>query len=377
MSENVAGLLRRIVSPPKLNSLLLHVVAVAIALAIAIVVLLVIVLAYGESPGAVLSTVASKTFTVDKFAAMLNKGTTYYLAGLAAAIGFRMFLFNIGIDGQYRLGVFTAAIVGSAVALPGVLQVPLLIVVAMAVAGLFATIPAYLKASRGVSEVISTIMLNSVATGAIAYLLKPERFGVGGVATKTKDVNPSSTIPNFQLPGQSPNATGVYGFVLIAIVVGVIYWIVTERTSFGFELTASGTAPRAALLGGTNPRRMIVTTMILSGAMAGLIGLPELMGPITHSYGQGFPSGLAWVGLSIAILGRNHPVGILFGALLWVFLETAAKPLPLYDIPTEVIAVIQAVVVLAVVTSYEFVHRVSALQARRRAASFAVGPVAA
>ncbi|MEQ6901299.1 ABC transporter permease [Nocardioides sp. YIM 152588] len=370
LNERLEALVRRIVSPPRLASVGLHLLAVGIALGFAVAVLAIILAAYGTSPGAVIDVVGQYALTSQGWTAMVNKATTYYLAGLAAAIGFRMFLFNIGIDGQYRLGVFAAAVVGAAVSLPMVLQIPLLIVVSCVVAGAYAAIAAYLKASRGVSEVISTIMLNAVATGIIAFLISPDRLGArdeGSNNTQTPLMAESGWMPSIPVPGLGD----VYGFTLLAVLLGVGYWLVTERTRFGFEQTASGEAPRAALMGGTDPRRMIVATMVASGLIAGLVGLPELLGSPTHRYGIGFPAGLAWVGLSIAIIGRNHPIGVALGALLWAFLERCALPLDLIGVPKEVVAVVQATVVLAVVTSYQLVHGISDRNARRRAATYA------
>ncbi|WP_101523363.1 ABC transporter permease [Nocardioides houyundeii] len=361
----------RIVSPPRLASLALHALAVGISLALAVGVLGLILAAYGTSPIAVIDVVGTYAVTPQGWVAIVNKATTYYLAGLAAAIGFRMFLFNIGIDGQYRLGVFAAAVVGGAVELPFLLHVGLMIVVASAVAAAYAMVAAYLKAERGVSEVISTIMLNAIATGIIAYLLAPSRFGVhqeGSNNVQTALISDSGWVPSITVPG----AGDVYGFTVVAVLVGVLFWLVTERSRFGFEVRAVGSSPRAALLGGSDPRRMVILTMLASGMLAGLAGLPELLGA-THRYGISFPAGLAWVGLSVAIIGRNHPVGVAGGALLWAFLERCALPLDLIGVPKEVVSIVQAVVVLSVVTAYELVHRVSARRERRRAASVALG----
>lgn len=370
MTGRAEALVRRIVLPPRIANLGLHLVAVAIALGFATLVLALILAAYGTSPGAVIDVVVTYALTPDGWVSMINKGTTYYLAGLAAAVGFRMYLFNIGIDGQYRLGVFAAAVVGAAVSLPMVLQIPMLIVVACVVAAAYAGIAAYLKASRGVSEVISTIMLNAVATGIIAFLISPGRLGSrdeGSNNTQTPLMAESGWMPSVPLPGLGD----VYGFTAIAVLLGIVYWVVTERTRFGFEQTASGAAPRAALMGGSDPRRMVVMTMLASGLIAGTVGLPELLGSATHRYGIGFPGGLAWVGLSVAIVGRNHPIGVALAALLWTFLERCALPMDLIGVPKEVVAVVQATVVLAVVTSYQLVHGISERSARRRAASYA------
>ncbi|MEV8267513.1 ABC transporter permease [Microbacterium sp. NPDC076911] len=365
----VTSFLRRTVNSPRLATSSLHIVAVGLSLIFAMALLGVVLALYGTSPLAVVSVVGQYALTPEGTIAIVNKGTTYYIAGLAAAIGFRMYLFNIGIDGQYRLGVFFAAVIGGWLSLPWFLHIPIMIAVAACVAGAYAAIAGYLKAQRGVSEVISTIMLNAIATGIIAFLISPSQLGVqdeGSNNIQTALIPESGWLPAITVPG----AGDIYGFTVIAIAVGFGYWYLTTRTRFGFQLIAVGSAPRASLLAGINPKRMILLTMVVSGVIAGLCGLPELLGS-THRYGISFPAGLAWAGLSIAIVGRNHPIGVAFAALLWAFLERCALPLDLIGVPKEVIQVVQAVVLLAVVTSYELVHRYSAARERKRAALFA------
>lgn len=362
-------MLKRAISPPRLGSVALHVAAAVLALAIALSAFALILLGYGKAPAEVIGVVGQYAMTPEGWVAIINKATTYYLSGLAAAIGFRMYLFNIGIDGQYRLGVFAAAVVGASVSLPTVAHIALMIVVAMAVAGSYAAIAAYLRAYRGVSEVISTIMLNAIATGLISWLISEKRFGApdpGSNNIQTALIPESGWMPAIHVPG----AGDVYGFVVIATLLGIAFWFLTERTRFGFDLIASGESPRAALLSGSNPRRMIMLTLVASGLIAGLAGLPELLGS-THRYGISFPAGLAWTGLSVAIIGRNHPLGVAAGALLWAFLERCALPLDLIGIPKEVVSIVQAIVVLSVMVAYELVHRATATRERRIAIRFA------
>ena len=336
--------------------------APALAVLLTVVVAFGVLQATGADAGQILSTTWSYGTSGSSLVAVLNKSVSYYLAGLAGAIGFRMLLFNIGIDGQYRLGVFAAAVVGAAVTLPPVLHVGLEVVVAMAVGAAWAWIPGYLKTSRGVSEVISTIMLNAVATGLVAYMLTPGRLAVseeGSNNLHTPDIAASGWMPGIDTAWGT-----VHGFALVAAVVGLAYGLVLSRTRFGFELRASGMSPRAAAVGGIDTRRMILTTIMVSGAMSGLIGLPELLGS-SHRYGLDFPAGLGWTGLSVALIGRNHPVGVAVGALLWAWLERCAQPLELVGVPKEVVTIMQGVIVLAVVVAYEVIRRVDVRRQQR------------
>jgi general nucleoside transport system permease protein len=316
----------------------------------------------GHAPLPAYRSMASFGKEPESIVAILNKSTTYYLAALAVAIGFRMNLFNIGVDGQYRIAAFFAAVVGGAVVLPAPLHVGLIVIVAMLVGALWAGIAAVLKTTRGVSEVISTIMLNVIAGGIVAYLLDPDRLAVlvGTQQVQTKELAKSGWMPGIPLPGGD-----VYGFIVVAALFGLGYWVLLGRTRFGYDLKATGLSETAAVSSGVDVKRMVLSTMLLSGAVAGLVGLPTLLGE-SHAYGQDFPTGYGFTGIAIALLGRNHPFGIALGALLWSFLEQSAQILDLEGVPKEIVTIMQGVTVLSVVIAYELVRRFSLVQQQRR-----------
>jgi ABC-type uncharacterized transport system permease subunit len=297
-------------------------------------------------------------------ALIVNSAMTYYFAAVAVAIGFRMNLFNIGVDGQYRLAAMLSAALGGALALPKPLHIGVIIVSAMGVGAVWAGFAGWLKVKRGVSEVISTIMLNFIATGLIAYLLAPGRLAVttaGSNNLGTKPIPASGQVPGIGLIPGTP--LKVHGLIVLAVVVGVAFWFVVGRTRFGFDLRATGLNEAAAVASGVDVRRMVVTAMLLSGAVAGLVGMPQLLGS-SYTYSLDFPAGLGFTGIAIALLGRNHPVGIAIGALLWGFLDNSAQILNLRDVPVEIVQITQGVIVLSVVVAYELVrrYRVSAVQ---------------
>jgi ABC-type uncharacterized transport system permease subunit len=205
---------------------------------------------YGAEPGSIV--------------AVLNKATFYYLAAVSVAIGFRMALFNIGVEGQYRLAALLAAALGGASflrPLPGAVLIVLMVLVAMAVGAAWAGVAALLKVTRGVSEVISTIMLNFIAGGLVAYLLSPGKLGVQTGNNISTPLLPSSAwVPDLPIiPGTN---AGVFGFIVVAAVVGVAYWYVIGRTRFGFDLRATGLSPAAAVASGVNAGRMVLRTML-------------------------------------------------------------------------------------------------------------------
>ena len=286
---------------------------------------------------------------------IIDNATVLYLSGIAVAVGFRMNLFNIGVDGQYRVAAFTGAVVAGEAWLPGYLNTALAIVCAMAVGAIWAGIAGVLRATRGVSEVISTIMLNAIATSLVAYLLRQVAVREkGSNLIGTKEIPEGSRIPNI---GLGDGASSVYGFIIIAAVVGFAFWFVLNRTRFGFDLRATGQSTSAAIASGISVKRMTVTAMLISGAIAGLVGLPILFGD-SYTYGSTFQSGLGFAGIAIALLGRNNPIGIALGALLFAYLDEQSNPLQiLVGVSPDIVAITQGVIVLTVVISYEIVRR--------------------
>jgi ABC-type uncharacterized transport system permease subunit len=310
---------------------------------------------------------------------ILNRAIPLFLAGLAVAIAFRMGLFNIGVEGQYRLATIVAAAVGAAIVLPGPLHVLVIVLVAMAVGALWAGIVAVLKVTRGVSEVISSIMLNFIALGTASYLLTgPFRGSAPGASiVATKDLPESGWLPGingvFSALGLVSPPRELYGFLPLAIIAGVAISVLLNRTRFGFDLKASGMSPSAASASGVNARAMVIKTMLLSGAIAGLIGLPDLLGK-THSYTTDFTAGLGFLGIAVALLGRNRPGGIALAALLFAFLDRALVPLQIASYPASVVTIIQGTIVLAVVIANEIARRIARRQAERSSVLPAAGP---
>ncbi|WP_079123679.1 ABC transporter permease [Streptomyces sp. NBRC 110611] len=334
------------------NKVILAVAAPALAVAAAVVISSLVFLASGENPLRAYWIMVDYGHYSDSQVWIINKAVPYYLSALAVAIGFRMNLFNIGVDGQYRLAAFAAAAVGGAIALPGALQIILLIAIAMLVGAVWSGIAGLLKTTRGVSEVITTIMLNAIAASVIGYFLQDGRLAIkDGNLLHTPFLPESSHFFSFPT-----HPKPVYGFVVIAVLAGALYWFLLNRTRFGFDLRAVGASEPAAEASGVSVKRMIVISMLLSGAAAGLVGMPTLLNE-SFNYGTDFPAGIGFTGIAIALLGRNHPVGMALGALLWAFLDRTGGRLEFEGYAQEIVGVIQGVIVLCVVIAYEVVRR--------------------
>jgi ABC-type uncharacterized transport system permease subunit len=329
--------------------------APVIAVLIAIAATSLVIIATGSNTGIsgfwqVMLTKPNDRVVVD----IVNQSAMIYLSAVAAAIGFRMGLFNIGVEGQYGIASYFAALFAGAAFLPGVLNVIASLIVAMVVGALWAGIAGILRTTRGVSEVISTIMLNAISGILVGYLLN--RYGVkGGNSVRTVNI-PSSS----QVGGISPfgvDSGEIWTLGLLAVLVGVGFWILLNRTTFGFDLRATGASQTAAVASGIKVNRMVLISMLLSGAVAGLIWMPAFFGN-AYSYGTTFQAGLGFTGIAVALLGRNQPVGMVFGAVLFAFLTAQSNALTLLtDISANVVQITQGVAVLAVVVAYELVRR--------------------
>jgi len=283
-----------------------------------------------------------------------NNSAILFLSGLAAAIGFRMNLFNIGVEGQYRVGAFAAAVFAAQGWLPGPLNILVSILLAMVVGAMWAAIAGVLKVTRGVSEVISTIMLNAIAGSLTAYGLRYLGITTGS-NIQTKTIPQDSWVPGIPLIPSAPNT--LFGLAVLAVVAAVVIGLLINRSRFGFDLRTTGASATAAVASGIAVRRMVVTTMIISGAVAGLIGLPELFGS-SHTYGATFQAGIGFAGIAVALLGSNRPLGIALSAVLFAYLSEQSAQLEInVGVSTNIIAVTQGVLVLAVVVAYELVRR--------------------
>jgi ABC-type uncharacterized transport system permease subunit len=342
--------------------------APAIAIVVSVLVTTIVIAAVGSSPGDFWSAMFSNPLPRIRVN-IINQTAMIYTAAVAAAIGFRMGLFNIGIEGQYLIASFAAASFAGAAYLGGFLNVAVALVIAIAVGAAWAGIAGVLRTTRGVSEVISTIMLNAIALTLVGYLV--DRYGVHeGNTVHTKKLAASSTLTGFT-PYEARDGQ-VWALSIIAVIVGVGFWVLLNKTRFGFDLRASGRSESAALASGINPRRMILISMMLSGGVAGLVWLPALFGG-AGSYGSSFQFGLGFLGIAVALLGRNRPLGMLFGAVLFAFLSAQSNTLTFStDISPSIVQITQGVAVLAVVVAYEVVRRWRA-QLEQRAVSRELG----
>ncbi|HEX5721196.1 MAG TPA: ABC transporter permease [Acidimicrobiia bacterium] len=363
--------------------ILLALAAPVVALVVALAMSSVVLVLSGSNPLEAFADMIGHASRLETMVDILNRATPIYIAGVAVAIGFRMNLFNIGVEGQYLLAALVAAHVGALVDLPGPLRIVFILVVAMAVGAAYSGFAGVLKVTRGISEVISTIMLNAIAiTGLIAFLIREWQAGgaiQGGVGrVGTTPIPDSGLIPNMNpvlefFTREIRQGKQLTGVLVVAILVGIVYHLLVNRTRFGFDLRASGINPFAAQVGGVPAKRMVVSAMVLSGAVAGLVGMTEI-----NQVGF-FPAnpikGLGFTGIAAALLGRNHPAGIILAALIFSFLDISSGVLQFTGAASrEIVVIMQGVIILAAVVAYEVASRARERQEAKSAAE-ALGDV--
>jgi general nucleoside transport system permease protein len=272
----------------------------------------------------------------------LYYATNFIFTGLAVAIAFHGGLFNIGGEGQAYLGGLGCglAILAFDKYLPVWLMAPLAIASAALFGAAWAAVPAWLQAWRGSHIVITTIMFNFVAAALMVYLLVNVLIAPGSMTPQSRGFGPSGALPS--LAGSPLNLS-----LALALLCCAGVWVFLWRTPWGYALRAMGHNPDAAVYAGTSIRRMTMLAMCLSGALAGFVGVNELMG-VQHRLLLDFQAGYGFAGIAVALMGRNHPVGVVIAAILFGALQQGGAELAFEEprITREMVVVIQGLVIL-------------------------------
>jgi len=346
-------------------------IAVIFALLVGAIVIMVI----GEDPVFVYKTLFSNAIgNRDGWGNVLFRATPLIFTGLTVAFAFRCGLFNIGGEGQMYIGTFLAAWVGFTFTnLPAFMLIPLCILSAAAGGALWAAVPGILKAKTGVHEVIVTIMMNWIAASLTFFLVLKFKApateemiaaGVKQMIPHTSEIAEAARLPrlyaifkflNIDFPAY--NQVNVSFF--IAIGVAILAYYILWKTNLGYEIRAVGYSPLAAEYGGISVAKNIILAMVISGAFAGLVGTNEIMG-FKYRWRQELFTGLGFNGIAVALLGKNHPLGVVLAAILFGILNYGGSIVNIFTegrIPRELIMVLQAVIVIFVVISDEVVKR--------------------
>jgi simple sugar transport system permease protein len=324
----------------------------AIAVLAAFLVGGVFILAIGENP---LQTyrllIGSALWWPDGIGYTLFLATPLIFTGLAVAVAFRAGLLNIGAEGQLYVAAFATAWVGIVFAnLPGVVLVPMCCAAAVLAGGLWGAIPGVLKARFGSHEVINTIMLNFVAVALVSYFTQYHYRTPGDPIMETAPIGASAHIPRMArlIPGFPERIPLNVSFLLALLCCALVYFFLWH-TKWGYELRATGSNPAAAEYGGIAIRKQIVIAMTISGALAGMVGINEVLG-YRYRYYDGFSDSYGFTGIAVALLGRNHPVGVIFAALLFAILTRGGVPVDAFTqhVTKDIVQILQGTIILFV-----------------------------
>ncbi len=340
-----------------------------------------VIMFIGKNPITVYQSMLQFTFgRSDSIGAILFKSTPLIFAGLAVALSFRVGLFNIGAEGQYFIGALAASIVGfSLQGLPWFIHLPLVILAGMAGGMLWALIPALLKVKRGAHEVITTIMMNYIAYSVVHYFVadlfldKAQNLpkGYGSPMVRMPKILESARMPTMH------DFVGIFGvempryiylnwFFVIGILLAIAVYILIWKTPFGMEIRAVGQNPHASETVGIQSKKVYLKTFLISGAIAGLIGLSDLLGYIGYM-DTDFPRGYGFTGIAVALLANNNALGVVLAALLFGFLRRGAEGLQAIEqIPMDVVVILEGVIILSIVVASQLMRRYFKTQEKKR-----------
>jgi simple sugar transport system permease protein len=277
--------------------------------------------------------------------------TPLIFTGLAVMVAFRCGLLNIGAEGQLYVAAFATAWIGITFAnLSAWILIPLCFIAAIVSGGFWGAIPGVLKAKFGSHEVINTIMLNFIAVALISYFTQYHYKAPGDPIMQTVPIADAAHIARLGrfIPGLPQFIPLNLSFVLALICCGLVY-LFLWRTKWGYELRSTGTNPSAAEYGGISVPKQIIVAMTISGALAGMVGINEVLG-YRYRYYDGFSDNYGFTGIAVALLGRNHPVGVIISALLFAILQRGGIPVDAFTehVTKDIVQVLQGTIILFV-----------------------------
>jgi general nucleoside transport system permease protein len=337
MSTRPSSLIRGTVIGPIISSLLAVIVALLVGF--------MIIAFSGDDPFEAYRALFSGAFGDKRgIGETLVLSVPLMLAGLAFAVAFRAGMFNIGAEGQLILGGLAAGIIGAwDLGLPRVIHLPLVLLAAGVVGGLWGAVPGALKAWSGAHEVITTIMLNYIAIRVLAYAVNESEgwLPVDPMLQATDAIESSAKLPIIL------DGTRLHGGFILGVLAAVVLWYLLFRMTFGYRIRTVGSSRGAADYAGISWRRTIIVAMFASGLLAGLGGAAEVLGLQGRTYN--ISPGYGFTAIAVGLVGRNHPLGIVLAALLFGMLRSGSTEMQnVAGTSKELVQILQGLVILSV-----------------------------
>ena len=318
-----------------------YLISLAISVALALLVGAGIMLASGHDPimgyGAMLSSALSSPRAVGN---TLAKSATLCLTGLATAVAAQAGIFNVGGEGQLYLGAMVSALLGSALTgMPAWLAVPLCLLGAITAGGLWALIPAWLKVRMNVNEVITTIMLNSVAIYFCAFLSNgPLKTSERGIASGTARID-----ANFAF-ARVINLSNLTTSIFLSVAIALLVWYLMKRTTVGYEMKLTGENARFAYYMGIPTAKLMLIGMVISGAICGLVGMFEVFG-LHKRFIDSVSNEFYYDGMLVAMIMRYQPMGIVLMSFFFAVLKIGGTGMEQMGIPSQTILIVQSIII--------------------------------
>jgi simple sugar transport system permease protein len=348
--------------------------ALLASLGIALLAGSVLIIAYGESPATVYSSILRASMgSADGIGYVLAIATPLIFSALAVAVCFKGGLFNIGVEGQYLVAMVTAAWAEIELGfLPGPILVVVVLLAAMLGGMIWAAVPGILKVKTGAHEVVTTIMMNGIAVSLVAWAINfPLKFS---------DAPPGQNVDLRTDPFPEGGLVGDIGqffdvtpgahlswLLFLAIAAAILVWLMMKRTRLGYESRAVGSSPGSAKAGGVSIGSTQLRLFLISGALAGLVGMQQILADRGY-LPQNYVVALGFTGIAVAFLGQNNPIGIIFAAILWGVLSRGEVALQIEsEVPREFIIILQGILILSVVITYQIAKRRLAARQLQRA----------
>jgi general nucleoside transport system permease protein len=364
--------------PAWLDSLGSQLLSVTLAFVFALLMGSLIILGYNESPITVYRTILKFGFQdANSFGYVLQIATPLIFSALAVAVCFKGGLFNIGVEGQYLVGMLTAS--WAAITfdfISGPLLMWLVLLFAMLGGMAWAAIPGILKVRTGAHEVVTTIMLNGIALNLLGWALNgPLKYKQEGgqVSARTTDFVENALVPDLGHLFGIRESVHLSWLLPLGVIAAAVVWFILRRMRLGYEARAVGSTPGSARAGGISVGAVQIKLFLISGALAGLIGMQQLLADKGY-LPVNFISALGFTGIAVAFLGQNNPIGIVFAAIFWGILSRGESALQLEtDVPREFVIILQGILILSVMVIYQLARRRLARR-QLQAAAMVSGP---